>query len=347
MPPKPARREWSEFERGMVWGCWLALGKKGIREVAEITGIPKSTCSDIIKKYEEEGVAKPSPRQGRPPLLTARDERHLGRTTANNPMTPLAVLQQEFAESSGTTISVSTLRRVLRDIGYNACAGVRKPWVSPVNRSLRLSWCRARSDWVERWKNVIWTDESRFKLFRSDGRVWTWRKTGYRFHTNHLIPTVKHGGGSVMVWGCFSWNGLGPLIIIDGNLNANKYRQLLAEVKRTLEQLYGDLDGLLFQQDNAPCHTAKKVMRWFEEEKVRRLPWPAQSPDLNPIEPLWDELERRVRARNPMPANLSELKVALQEEWVKIPQPVYQKLIESMWNRVDEVIRAKGNPTRY
>src|SRR5215469_16074634 len=69
---------------------------------------------------------------------------------------------------------------------------------------------------------------------------------------NHLIPTLKHGGGSVMVWSCFSWNGLGPLIIIDGNLNAKKYTELLSEVKETMGQLYGKLDKLLFQQDNAP-----------------------------------------------------------------------------------------------
>ena len=151
--------------------------------------------------------------------------------------------------------------------------------------------------------------------------MWTWRKVGYRYHTNHIIPTLKHGGGSVMVWSCFSWNGLGPLIIIDGNLNAKKYTAMLSEVKENMEQLYGKLDKLHFQQDNAPCHKAKATMKWFSKNKVPLIPWPAQSPDLNPIEPLWDELDRRIRARKPLPSNLTELKVALQEEWSNIQQP--------------------------
>ena len=347
MPEQPTRREWTEFERGMVWGCWLALEKKGIRKVAELTGIPKTTCGVIIKKYEEEGVTRPPPRQGRQRAMTERDERHLKITVEKNPLTPLPVIQQEFCEASGTTVSVSTLRRTLPLLGYHACAGSRKPWISPVNQTIRQRWCRARSEWDEEWKTVIWSDESRFKLFRSDGRVWTWRKVGYRYHTNHLIPTVKHGGGGVMVWSCFSWKGLGPLIIVEGNMNGEKYREMLSEVKKTMEQLYGDLGGLLFQQDNAPCHKARKAMRWFEDENVPLLPWPAQSPDLNPIEPLWDELDRRIRKRKPLPANLTELKAALREEWEQIPRTVYEKLILSMGKRVAAVIEAKGAPTRY
>src|SRR5215469_7285447 len=96
--------------------------------------------------------------------------------------------------------------------------------------------------------NLIWTDESRFQLFHSDGRVWTWRKVGYRYHTNHLIPTVKHSGGGVMVWSCFSWEGLGPLIIVDGIMNGVKYRTMLSEVKEIMEELYGDLRTIFFNK---------------------------------------------------------------------------------------------------
>jgi transposase len=146
------------------------------------------------------------------------------------------------------------------------------------------------------------------------------------------------------------WFGVvsaGPLIIVDGTMNGVKYQTMLGEVKETMEELYGDLGDRLFQQDNAPCHKAKRVSKWFEDENIPRIPWPAQSPDLNPIEPLWDELDHRIRKRKPLPANLTELKAALKEEWIQIPPPVYQKLILSMKERVSAVITAKGQPTRY
>ena len=143
----PLRQEWSEFQREMVWGCWLALEKKGVRKVAEITGIPKSTCNEIIKMYKEEGLTKAPPREGRPPILTPRDQRHLALTVEKNPMTPIAVIREEFVEASGTQVSISTLRRALPLLGYHACAGARKPWVSPVNRTIRLKWCRDHADW--------------------------------------------------------------------------------------------------------------------------------------------------------------------------------------------------------
>lgn len=347
MASKAPKHEWSEFERGMVWGCWIALGKKGIRKVAEITGIPKSTCGDIIKLYEEHGITKPPPREGKARTLTARDERHLTLTVEKNPLMPLERIRREFNEASGNSVSINTLRRTLPLLGYHACAGARKPWVSPVNQTLRYKWCQARSQWDEEWESIIWSDESRFKLFRSDGRVWTWRKVGHRYHTNHLIPTVKHGGGGVMVWSCFSWESLGPLVIVEGTMNGPKYCNMLQNVEEALEKLYGSLKSRTFQQDNAPCHKAKKVKAWFDKKKIPLIPWPAQSPDLNPIEPLWDELDRRIRARDRPPQNLTELKQALQEEWIKIPGEVYRKLIDSMPSRVAAVISSHGRPTRY
>ena len=104
----------------------------------------------------------------------------------------------------------------------------------------------------------------------------------------------------------------------------------------------------LFQDDNAPVHTVRKTKKWKEENLGdSRLPWPAQSPDLNPIEHLWDVLERRVRLRNPKPKNKVQLFEALREEWYKIELETYSKLTQSMPRRVDAVIRSKGNSTRY
>lgn len=101
----------------------------------------------------------------------------------------------------------------------------------------------------------------------------------------------------------------------------------------------------IFQQDNDPKHTARVVTRYLDRQNVRRLPWAAQSPDLNPIEHLWAELEKRVRTRNYR--NGDELFAALEREWYEIPVSVCEKLVDSMRNRCDAVKASKGFPTKY
>ena len=150
-----------------------------------------------------------------------------------------------------------------------------------------------------------------------------------------------------MVWGCFTADGLGPLIRINGRQKSSDYVDLLeTHLLPFLDILDPDLE-YTFQDDSAPIHRARVVSNWFEENQVDHLPWPAQSPDLNPIEHLWDELERRVRRRIPLPTSEAELFSFLEEEWYNLDESVYQNLINSMPNRILAVKKARGNPTKY
>ncbi|GET52988.1 IS630 family transposase [Rhizophagus irregularis DAOM 181602=DAOM 197198] len=173
-------------------------------------------------------------------------------------------------------------------------------------------------------KMTLQDDESKFELFRGNGRRLVWRRPHEKYDIECLIPTVKSGQQGVMVWGCFSKNNLGPLV-----------------------KLEDDQENFIFQDDNAPIHTARVVKSWEEENEVNSLPWPAQSPDLNPIEHLWDELERQVRAHKPLPKNRENLWEILQEEWLNIEADKYQNLISSMPRRISAVINSKGYPTKY
>ncbi len=110
------------------------------------------------------------------------------------------------------------------------------------------------------------------------------------------------------------------------------------------DKLYGDAD-LIFKQDLAPAHTAKGTKSWFNDHGVTVLDWPANSPDLNPIENLWGIVKRKMR--DTRPNNADELKATVKETWASIPPQQCHKLITSMPRRIEAVIKAKGAPTKY
>ena len=171
---------------------------------------------------------------------------------------------------------------------------------------------------------MVFSDESRFGLFYSNGRVRVWRKPGEQYCADCLTPTVKFDGGSVMVWSCFSWWGVGSLVFIEGTLDQNGHVNIMSNhLVPYLKQVDEQCHGVIFQDDNAPSHVAEYTTWWRQTHSINRMPWPAQSPDLNPIEHLWDHLKRQIRKRRPFPTSTAELKAALQDEWSKIPSMCY------------------------
>ena len=119
------------------------------------------------------------------------------------------------------------------------------------------------------------------------------------------------GGGSVMIWTCFSWNFKGKIAFIDKKMNAEDYKKLLVE---QFADISHSMDGSkwIFQQDNAPCHKAKVLMDWLSKQKIDILRWPPYSPDLNPIENLWSLLARKVYNAILQYSTKNDLKVPFQ-----------------------------------
>uniref|UniRef100_A0AAY5LA27 Transposase Tc1-like domain-containing protein n=1 Tax=Esox lucius TaxID=8010 RepID=A0AAY5LA27_ESOLU len=154
------------------------------------------------------------------------------------------------------SICDATTRTTLRRMGNNSRRPHRVPLISTTNREKRLQFAQAHQNWtVEDWENVAWSDESRFLLRHSDGRVRIWRKKNENMDPSCLVTTVQAGAG-VMVWGMFSWHTLGPLMPIGHCLNATAYLCIVSDhVHPFMTTLYPSSDGY-FQQDNAPCHKA-------------------------------------------------------------------------------------------
>jgi hypothetical protein len=205
------------------------------------------------------------------------------------------------------------------------------------------------ADWtVEDWKRVIWSDETKINRFGSDGRKWCWKRPGDQLRSNQVTDTVKHGGGSIMIWGCFTAHGVGYMTKIDGGMDAALYCSILDdELKCTVEYYAMDGETLVFQHDNDSKHTARMTQEKFRELGYSTLFWPAQSPDLNPIEHLWVVLKRRLSSHENVPSSMNELWERVQTEWDTITQEECVRLIESMPRRIATVIKAKGRHIKY
>ena len=342
------KKELTDFERGKIIGFYEAGDSE--RTISKKTGYGKTTIHNIKEKYCKTGAVSVASRSGRPKKLTERNKRHLKAIITKNRREPIEKINEIFTESTGKKVCRRTMQETLYEMGYNSCTALRKPSVSEKNRKIRLNWARERRLWtIDNWKKVVWSDESRFTMFQNDGKIRVWRLVEEKYNINCLVPTMKHGGEGIMMWGCFSWFGLGPLVRIDGRINNERYiEEILGyHVVPFLENFEEENGEYLFQQDNAPIHTSARTRNFTEEMEINLLLWPGQSPDLNPIEHLWDELERRIRAKPNNPKNLGELEALLQQYWSEISCEVYQKLVESMNRRIEAVIKARGYPTRY
>lgn len=161
-----------------------------------------------------------------------------------------------------------------------------------------------------------------------------------------LDQRVQSGGGSVGVWGCISSKGAGVCRTYSGRIDSDEYIATLENaLMPSVDMLVSDQSDWKFQQDNAPAHTSKLTKTYLVEQKIELLPWPARSPDLNPIEQVWIWMDHRLDHHKY--SNLAELEAAIQTEWNQIPSEFCTNLIESMPRRISLCIKAKGAHIKY
>ncbi|CAM4505953.1 unnamed protein product [Leuciscus chuanchicus] len=273
--------------------------------------VPKSTVASTILKWKTFGRTGTLPRAGRPAKLSYRGRRALVREIKKNPKITVAELQR-CSREMGESCSKSTITAAIHQSGLYGRVARRKPLLSARHMKAHLK------DSKMVLNEILWSDETKIELFGLNSKRYVWRKPGTAHHLSNTVSTVKHGGGSIMLWGCFSAAGTGRLVAIEGKMNAAKYRDILDEnlLQSALDLRLGR--RFTFQQDNDPKHTAKITKEWLHNNSVTVLEWPSQSPDLNPIEHLWRDLKMAVHQR--LPSNLTELERICKEEWQRIPK---------------------------
>ncbi|GFX40188.1 transposable element Tcb2 transposase [Trichonephila clavipes] len=190
-------------------------------------------------------------------------------------------------------------------------------------------------------------DESRFSLSSDSHRILIWRERGSRNHPSNIIKRDRYGGRGVLVWGGIMLGSRTDLHIFDvGSVNGTRYCN---EILLPYVLLFRGAMGLqfLFMDDNAPCHRTVAAEQLLESEDIERMDWPARSPDLNPIEHVWDFLGRRLAARTLPPVTIRELRLALQDEWAGMPQQLIDTLILSMGRRCETCLAVRGDHIPY
>jgi hypothetical protein len=206
-----------------------------------------------------------------------------------------------------------------------------KKTLAPRHKRARLSYAIKYQFWKCEWHSVIFSDE---KLFHLDGPDYS------------TLEKRKFGDRSLMVWAAIGYEGKSPVCFVPHKFNSAGY---LDVVDKVLVNCGDDIagSGYIFQQDNARFHTSKKSMAFFASRVIPLLDHPAVSPDLNPMEDVWAHLFRGVYAGKRKYSTVQDLRDSINAEWLKLELSTIKKMIDSMPQRLKQVIKYDGALTDY
>jgi transposase len=324
---------------------------KSYSEIGRLEDLTKTTVATIIqrtKKRTGQDRFTNAPRCGAPKKLEVRGERRLLRAASNDTRATLAVLGTP--SKSGKELSRKLVRKTLKKYGKARRRARRKPYLSKTHQKGRYRW--GKKEKGRNWRRVCWSDEATFEV-GYDGRTW-WitRAPGEEYLPKNLKPLFKSGRTTVGVWSCFMEHELGDLVILPkgARMNQTRYTELVLKPHfvpfyRKMRRKYGP--EVVIQEDGAKYHFAPVAARYKNSQKVRCMPWPAQSPDLSPIENIWKYLKDRIARRRHRIRSIEEMEAALRQEWAKVEPEFLEKLMESMPKRISQMLKNKGGATKY
>lgn len=314
----------------------------GYQQLADRYHVRKATIIALLQKHEDTGSIDDRARSGRPKISTVRQDRALLRLSSANPRITSRGLSQQWQETSGVRAHPRTVRRRLFSAGRYSYVAPKKPLLTARHKARRLEWAREHIGWtVEDWKRVLFTDETPIPLVQTTQRRYYRSVRGGGRVQNIVQPRLQGGGGTIMVWGAFSYHRALPLHRVQGNLNAQSYVHILEECVLPV----WNNQETIFQQDNARPHTARLTREWFERHNIQLLQWPANSPDLNPIENFWSKLKSDLDSQ--IIHGMQQLFEYANRTFTAMDPEFMHGLVESMPRRCQAVISSRGGHIDY
>ncbi|GFX68050.1 transposable element Tcb1 transposase [Trichonephila clavipes] len=297
---------------------------------------------------QEVGLLPVGPRKtargGRVRSTTPAEDRYIVLSTKRNRRTTAQQVANQFLAASGKQISRKTVARRLRGGGLYARRPVVCVPLTRQHRTARLQWCREHHNWTEQdWACVLFSDESRFSLSSDCRRQLIWRESGTAYRPENIQEKDRYPTCSIMVWTGIMINGRTRLHVVEnGTMTGQRY---IDEVLLPHVGLFRGAvgDKVVFMDDNATCHRTLAVQDCLDSEGIQRLIWSSRSPDLNPIENVWDSLGRQVAGRNYPPINKNTLIRALTEEWDKLPQKLLDNVVQNFKSAIEAIRNGRTN----
>ena len=273
-------RDLTDFERGMIFALKFHAHWKSTR-ISQAIDKSFSTVRKFCQRQEGNAMInllQGSQRKacGRRRLTSALFDKQVRRYSFRNRFASAYAIAHNFRND--TSVSHDTINRRLNEKGIRARKPSNKPFLTENHKMRRLTWARIHLNFD--WHNVAFSDEKTFVITGSNAQFMR-RKSNERYKECCVIKITNRSKGSCNVWGSFSLNGFTNLIKIESKMNSQKYTTVLQN--NLLPFLNEHEQVSHFQQDNCPIHISNISRRWFQDHNVTLLPWPAISPDANPL----------------------------------------------------------------
>src|SRR3954447_10785612 len=224
-------------------------------QISSSTGLHISTISRLRRKHRPY-LQKPI--GGCPPKLSEADTCYALHLITSRKAETAVQITQSLRDITNQSLTAQTTRNHLDKVGMKAVVKTKKPLHTERHRKERLDFALAHVDWtVEDWKTVVWSDETKINRLGSDGRRWVWKKVGEGLSDKLVKETKKFEGGSLMMWGCMLWEGVGYACKIDGKMDGKLYTKILQDELQ--ESLAKNPSTIIFQQDNDPKHKSQRA----------------------------------------------------------------------------------------
>jgi transposase len=358
-PPQPQPSQSSQPSTPRAHSQHLSRDQRLQVQTLRLAGHPYKYIANLLKITERQvawaatsSQVTPKRRSGRPQTLTDSQTDELEAYIRSSRRTrQLSYRQLAGGPFAGWGVTEHVIRRALQRRGYSRCVARAKPPLTERSKAIRLQWALDHVDWEPwQWWRILWSDETWVTGGRHRRR-WVTRKAGEELNPTCVIDKIPKKRGW-MFWACFSGAIKGPSLFWEKewkSINKESYCERIVPLVHGWLRLNPDLQ---FMQDSAPGHAAGYTLTELEERGIVPIYWPAFSPDLNPIELVWNQMKDYIEACYPdLPGGrqrtYDQLRGIVQEAWDSITPELLAEVIETMRDRCQAVIDAQGGYTKY